>query len=106
MEYITVYETFKSSEAHILSNIFQNNGIRYRLLDERTNEVVPIGLRLQVLDEDKDQALILIRENGFLGERLATTKETPTGKFWIYLFVALIIVIIVGVLISLLLNNS
>ena len=101
MEYITVYETFKNSEAHILSNIFRNNGIRYRLLNERTNDIVPIALRLQVLDEDKDQALILIRENGFLGESLANTKETPTGKFWIYLFIALLVVIIVGVLISL-----
>ena len=105
MEYITVYETFKTSEAHILSNIFQNNGIRFRLLDERTNDIVPIGMRLQVIKEDKDQALILIRENGFLGERLAKTNETPTGKFWIYLFVALLIVIIVGALISLLLDN-
>ena len=102
MEYITVYETFRNSEAHILSNIFKNNNITYRLLDERTNDVVPIGLRLQVIKQDKDRALVLLRENGFLGRRLATTDESPTGKFWIYLFVGLLIVIIVGVVVSLL----
>ena len=101
MEYITVYETFKRSEAHLLANIFKDNGLEYRLLEGRPKEVIPVGLQLQVTEEHKERALVLIRENGFLGRRLATTKESPSGKFWIWLFVALIIVIIVGIVISL-----
>src|SRR5690606_18017809 len=104
MEYITVYETFKESEANILASIFKDHGIRYRKLEPRPKEVVPIGYELQVFREDRDRALVLIRENGFLGRRLATTDESPTGKFWIYLFVGLVIVIIVGVVVSLLLE--
>lgn len=104
MEYITVYETFKESEANILSNIFEDHGIRYRKLEPRPKEVVPIGYELQVFREDRDRALLLIRENGFLGRRLATTDESPTGKFWIYLFVGLLIVILVGVVVSILMK--
>jgi len=79
MEYVTVYETFSSSEAHILSNLFKDQGLQFRLLDERTNDVVPIGIRLQVIKEQQERALLLMRENGFLGKRLATTDESPTG---------------------------
>lgn len=104
MEYVTVYETFSNSEAHILSNIFRDNGIDHRRLDERTNDVVPIGVRVQVIAQHKDRALVLMRENGFLGKRLATTDEAPSGKFWIYLFLGLMVVVIVGVIISMALD--
>lgn len=100
MEYITVYETFKRSQANILAEIFRDQGIKYRMLEPRPKEVIPVGIELQVIPEHKDRALVLIRENGFLGRRLATTNESATGKFWIYLFVALLIVVIVGVVVS------
>ena len=106
MEYVTVYETFKRSQANVLANIFRDHGIEYRLLEGRPKEVIPIGIELQVIREHKDRAVALIRDNGFLGRRLATTNESPSGKFWIYLFVALLIVVLVGVVISMFLNKT
>lgn len=96
MEYVTIYETFERNEAYILKNIFEQHGIEHRLLDERTNDVVPLGLRLQVNKEQQKRAYILLRENGFLGKRLATTNERPSGRFWIYLFIGLFIVVMIA----------
>lgn len=105
MGFITIIETSEGTKISIVRNIFQENNINFQILDENTNNTLPIGARVQVAEDQVERAKLLLRENGFLEEEKLTEEgDIPKSQFWTYLFFALLIVIIVGILIYWLMN--
>ena len=100
MEFVTVFESYRANQVHLLRSIFEQYGLRCRVLKAPVDKVWPKGIRLQVDKPQKDLAFQLMRENGFLGNRLMNTAERPSGRFWIYFCCGLLLVAIVAALIA------
>lgn len=71
MKYTTIYETLHSHEISMIRNLFEENEIHYQMPDEMTNTSYGIaalginGMRVQVLEEQKEEALSILKERGF-----------------------------------------
>lgn len=104
MSYTTVYESAARSEIAIIRNLFDQDEIDFRVFDESTNDTFPLGVRIQVADEDLEKAMNILKENGFLGEPEETAQPVTKTRFWTYLFLALFVVVIVAVLINWFMN--
>lgn len=100
MSYQTIYETFRPKNIEIVKMILKENGMDFRVLKENPNAAIPTGTKLQVREDQQEQAVQLLKERGFYRRRPRITDENPSGKFWIYLLVALIIIIVVGIILS------
>lgn len=101
MNYVTVYESFRPEKIEILKQILQDNGITYRVLKKMPGAPVPVGHRLQVFEGQQEKAFQLIKENGFRRRRFSYTAEKAGSEFWIFLVLAVLIIIIIGILYSL-----
>lgn len=104
MSYTTVYESSARSEIAIIRNLFDQDDIEFRIFDESTNDTFPLGVRIQVADYDLEKAMNILKVNGFLGEPGEAAQPVSKSRFWTYLFLALLIVIIVAVLINWFMN--
>lgn len=100
MEYTTVFESYEPNQIHILRSVFEQYGLRCRILKAPEDKVWPKGMKLQVDYTQKAFAFRLMKENGFMGNRLMNTNNHPTGRFWIYLFFALVLVAIVSAFVA------
>lgn len=71
MSYTTIYSTTYSSEIAIIRNLFEENKISYHFPDEATNNASGVaglgisGMRVQVVEEQKEQAISLLKDRGF-----------------------------------------
>lgn len=101
MSYQTIYETFRPKNIEILKMILKENEMDFRVLKENTNAAIPTGIKLQVREDQQEQAILLLKERGFYRRRPRITDENPSGRFWIYLLIALIIIAIVGIILGL-----
>lgn len=103
MDYKTIYETPEQNQVILLKNIFEHNNVRYKFLDESTNNNFPVGVRVQVHQNDVKRAEGLLLENGFLKD---TGKEpVSASRFWLWFVVALICLIVAAFLINMLMQG-
>ena len=71
MNYVTIYETIHSHEVSMIKNFFEKNEIPYQVPDEVMDKSSGIaglgirGMRVQVLEDQKEEALEILRERGF-----------------------------------------
>jgi hypothetical protein len=98
MEYTTIWETRKQDQLFLLRNIFEQNNIDYRFLDEQNHSVPEI--RVQVARGQEEKAGVLLRENGFLRDPSPGAERVTPTKFWIWLFVALLLIIVAAIIIN------
>lgn len=102
MSYSTIYETSQQNQVILLKNIFEQNNVRYKILDESTNTNFPIGVRVQVHENDLQRAEGLLRENGFLKDPLPGRNKISMTKFWIWFVVALLFLVVAAFFINML----
>ena len=93
MSYSAIFETSAQNQIILLKNIFEQNNVRYRILDEAANTNFALGVRIEVHDNDKKRAEALLRENGFLDGSASKESAVSMSKFWLWLVIALICVI-------------
>ncbi|HER40016.1 MAG TPA: hypothetical protein ENO10_02225 [Salinimicrobium catena] len=100
MNYTTIWETSRQNELILLKNIFEQNNIDYRFLDENTNTNFAVGVRVQVVRGQEEKAGALLRENGLLRDPSPGGERVSKTKFWTWLFIALLIIIIAAIFIN------
>lgn len=100
MRYTTIWETRQQNELFLLKNLFEQNQIDYRFLDENSNTNFALGVRVQVARGQEERAGAILRENGLLKDPSPGAEKVSPTKFWIWLFVALLIVIVAAILIN------
>lgn len=100
MSYKTIFETPEQHQVIIIKNIFETNNINYRFLDETTNVNFPLGVRVQVKENEASKAEALLRQNGFLNDPRSGRSAVSVSKLWMWIVVGLIILIIASVWIS------
>ncbi|WP_029033998.1 putative signal transducing protein [Salinimicrobium terrae] len=104
MAYTTVYETSEQNQIALLKNIFEQNNVRCRILDESTNSNFPIGARVQVHENDVVRAEGLLKENGFLQDPDPLESSVSRSKFWLWFIVAIICLVVAAFLINMLMS--
>ena len=103
MDYHTIYSTRDLNEIAVLKRVYSEEGIDFRIGEtDQTGEVK----RLQVAENDKSRARELLEQTGFL---TATQAHVPVrrrmaGKRWIFIFLAVFIIIIVALVILMFMN--
>lgn len=105
MSYSTIYETSEQNQIVLLKNIFTQNNVRYKILDESMNTNFPLGVRVQVHDNDMKRAEGLLRENGLLQDPAPGKSSVSMAKFWLWLVIALVCLIFAAFLINLLMQD-
>ncbi len=105
MSYTTVFETSAQNQIILLKNIFDQNNVRYKVLDESMNTNFPLGVRVQVHNNDMKRAEALMRENGFLEDPAPGEGSVSMAKFWLWLVIALVCLIFAAFLINLLMQD-
>lgn len=100
MLYTTIWETRQQNQLFLLRNIFEQNEIDYRFLDEQNNTNFALGVRVQVARGQEERAGALLRENGFFENPIPGAERVSKTQFWIWLFVALFTIIVAAVLIN------
>ena len=105
MSYTTVHETSNQNKVILLKNLFEQNNIRYQVLDESTNTNFPIGARVQVHENDVKRAEGLMIENGFLQDRATGPRSVSRSKFWLWFVIAIICLAVAAFLITTLMQE-
>lgn len=100
MDYTTIWETREQNQLILVKNIFEQNNIDYRMLGENLNTNFPLGVRIQVAHGQEEKAGALLRENGFIQDPSPGGEKVSPTKFWVWLFIALLVIIIVAILIN------
>ncbi len=105
MSYTTIYETSQHSQIVLFRNIFEQNNVRYKILDETTNTNFPIGVRVQVFSGDFKRAEGLLKENGFLTDPIQDQNSISKSKFWLWFIIAIVCLVIAAFLINMLMKG-
>ena len=100
MNYVTVWETAQQNQLVLLRNLFEQENLDFRILDQNTNNNFATGARVQVEEKDKTRAEAVLRDNGFLKARTVIRNEASGKSFWMWLFAALLLLIIAAALIN------
>ena len=96
----TVYETSRQNRLIVLKNIFEQNNVRYRILEESSKIDFSVGVKVQVHENDVKRAEALMRENGFLKDPLPETNEISMTKFWVWFIIALLFIVVAALFIN------
>lgn len=102
MSYRTIFETPQQNQVILIKNIFETNHIDYRFLDESTNTNFALGVRVQVKETDASRAQAILKENGLLNEPESGKDAVSLSRFWMWLVLALLAIIVASVLINML----
>lgn len=100
MDYTTIWETRQQNQLFLLRNIFEQNNIDYRFLDENNAANFATGVRVQVARGQEEKAGALLRENGLLQDPSPGAEQVTKFKFWTWLFLALLIIIVAAIVIN------
>ena len=100
MHYITVWETAQQNQLILLRNLFEQENLDFRILDQNTNNNFATGARVQVEEKDKERAEAVLRDNGFLRKRTIARDDVSSKGFWTWFFVAMLLLIIAAALIN------
>ncbi len=100
MKYITIYHARRQNETVIIKYLFDEENITYRILKESPKSAVPIGLRVQVDENQVIKAAKILKNNGFLGDLQPESDSKSVQQFWFYLLLALILIILFSIFIN------
>lgn len=100
MKYVTVFDTLRQNQVTIIRNLFEANQINFRILDEATDSAIPVGVRVQVIENQVLQAKNILKENGFYGTPEPEPDSALNYRFLWYLLFALILIVIISALIN------
>lgn len=100
MEYVTIYHARRPNHAVIIKNLFEDHNLKFRILEETTNSAIPVGKRVQVLEDQVEKAKDILKQNGFLGTPEPEPESGQNKKYWIILVLALFLVILFSILIN------
>lgn len=100
MNYTTIWETRQQNQLILLKNLFEQNQIDYRFLDENSNTNFALGVRIQVARGQEEKAGALLRENGLLRDPSPGAEKVSSTRFWVWLFVALFTIVVAAILIN------
>lgn len=100
MKYITIFDTPRQNQIAIIRHLFEENQIKFRILDEATNTAIPVGVRVQVVENQVLRAKNILKENGFYGTPEPEANSALNYRFFWYLFLALLLIIIISGLIN------
>lgn len=100
MKYTTIWETTQQNQALLLKNIFEQNNIKYRFLDENSNTNFSLGVRIQVAQGQEAKAGAILRENGFVENPSSGGGQNVPAKYWVWLIIALLAIIVASVIIN------
>ena len=100
MHYITVWETAQQNQLILLRNLFEQENLDFRILDQNTNNNFATGARVQVEKKDKERAEAVLRDHGFLRKRTVARDDVSSKDFWTWFFAALLLLIIAAALIN------
>lgn len=101
MSYFTIYNTSQETRIIILKQLFEEHSIKYRVLKDQKDSAVPVGFRVQVTEEQGERAKNILKEHGFLGTPQPAPDSHLLSRFWIYLTMALFLIVIISILIKL-----
>ena len=100
MKYITIFDTPRQNQVAIIRNLFEANQIKFRVLDEATNTAIPVGVRVQVIEDQVLTAKNILKENGFYGTPEPEPDSALNYRFLWYLLLALILIIVISAIIN------
>ncbi len=100
MSYVTIYHTRQTNKEAIIRSLFEEHNINFRILNEATNSAVPVGKSVQVVEDQVKEASDILKANGFFGNTAANQGSGKNMKYWMILFLALLLVILFSVLIN------
>lgn len=100
MNYITIYHARRQNEVVIIKYLFEEDNITFRILKESPGSAVPIGVRIQVDENQITKANKILKNNGFLGNLQPESDSKSVQQFWWYLLLALILIIIFSIFIN------
>jgi hypothetical protein len=107
MNFFTIYSTRDEHEISILSNMYNEENINYKILDEDDSAEKEKDLkRIQVAEKDRDKARELLDQTGFLRIGLSHERNIRRGKGkkWILIFLAALVLVLVAILITWFMN--
>lgn len=104
MNFTTVYETFDPNEIPELEKLFGKEKFEYRIIKGANNDTKAEGWKLQVPEDQKEKATYLLLNHNFKRKPVMTRAEKPKSRFWIFLIVAVILIILAGILVNGLMN--
>lgn len=111
MKYITVYSTRDKGEVSVLKSLFEAKKLDFKIIEEEVIErsVIP-SRHFQVAEEDRDEAREILHETGYLKIHTpheSTHERKPAvgmAKKWIFVFLAVLVLIIVALVITWFMN--
>lgn len=100
MEYITVYVTTDEREITVLKSLFESNNLDFKISGKK-DAATTQEQYVQVAEKDRKEARILLRESGYLNiEHSYREPSASSGKKWMFIFLAALVLILVAVLIG------
>lgn len=100
MSYITVWSTSDRNQIIIIKTTLELNNIICRLLNDNVNYFFSAEVQVQVPQEQQKRAVGILREHGFFREGGDEQGGAAIIRFWIYLVLALIIIILAAIVIN------
>lgn len=105
MGFVTIYRTLDSTEIALIRHKFEDADLDFQVLDENTNAAAGVagiggqGMRVQVMESQKDKANELLLQLGFLVENDTDKDLEPNpeerNKWTAILFAVLVVLIII-----------
>lgn len=100
MKYETIYQTLHDSRILIIRQLFEEHKIKFRILNEATNNAIPVGKRVQVPADQIGRAKDVLKQHGFLGTPRPEPGTGENKRYWLFLVLALLLVILFSILIN------
>lgn len=105
MKYKTIYSTRDKNEYTVLKDLFEQEKIDYKVLEDKSTETEPGDMpeqRFQTAPEDREKAEELLEQTGFLRSAnvQATRLQRMPARKWIFFFLAALILIIFAILVA------
>lgn len=113
MEYSTIYSSHDQGEISIITRLFDEEYIDFKILEEAITtpdenaNVGNTGIRIQVPIDQYEKAKTVLLENGFLGnwkKGRSKRRQIASMPKWIFIFLAALVLIIVAFLIMWFMN--
>ena len=101
MSFVNIYSTTQSGEISIIKNLLERKAIRYNVQGETINSSAGIaasgirGMEVQVQEEDRERAMQILADTGFLDPNSVTSKKLFLKRSTFLLIAALVLVLVV-----------
>ena len=109
MKFRTIYSSIDKSEISILENLFRDEGLEYRVIqdshkDSKERDQVRKGI--EVVEKDWSKARRLLDQTGFIrvGDSAVDVRPKRRSGRWVFFALAAVILLIVALVLGWLMN--